>query len=224
MDARFYAERGFQVQAYDLDPEQRAHFVSECHDLIDARRVILERGAYEDFLTRDRSGGGVDLVTANFARLDLIADLHELFAAFHELTVPGGHVLASVLSPYFFGDLRYRWWWRNLPTLTRASRYSGPRAEAPICRRTLPDFTAESLPYFALETVFPGLSARRVREAAGLPVGGGTRGAWLRLTGCRFMFLLFTRRQTSVCRQRALGPKSVPSMNVACSRADEARR
>ena len=100
MDARFYAERGFQVQAYDVDPEQCNYFASECHDLIETRRVTLERGSYEAFLERDRSGGAVDLVTANFAPLNLIEDLHELFAAFHELTAPGGSVSSTcVFSP-----------------------------------------------------------------------------------------------------------------------------
>jgi SAM-dependent methyltransferase len=199
-DARFYAERGFFVQAYDVDEERCDHFASHCRDLIGSGQVTLERGAYEDFLARDRSGAAVDLITANFARLNLVVDLHELFAAFHELTAPGGRVLASVLSPYFFGDLRYRSWWRKLPALTRTRRHSMPGDQAPIGRRTLPDLAAQSFPYFALEKVFPGLPARRVREAAGLPLEGGTRRAWLRLTGCRFMFLLFTRRQTSVCR------------------------
>ena len=202
IDARFYAERGFQVRAYDVDPEQCDYFASECRDLIEARRVTLERGAYEDFLAHDHSGNGIDLVTANFAPLNLIEDLHELFAAFHELTAPGGHVLASVLSPYFVGDLRYPWWWRNLKALTRNGHFSVPGAQVPIRRRRLADFAAQSVPYFDLEEVFPGLPARRVREVEGLPVGSGMRRAWLRLTACRFMFLLFTRRQTSVSRHR----------------------
>jgi len=223
LDARFYAERGFFVQAYDVDREMCDYFTTDCGDLIDTGRVLLERGCYEDFLARERSGA-VDLVTANFAPLNLIDDLHELFDAFHALTAPGGHVLASVLSPYFVGDLRYPWWWRNLPALARAGRFSVPGAQAPICRRRLADFATQAFPYFSLENVFPGLPARRVREADGLPVGTGTRRAWLRLTACRFMFLLFARRNTSVGRQRAAAPSNVSSMKPACSRANEARR
>jgi len=44
---------------------------------------------------------GVDLITSNFAPLNLIEDLPELFEKFHALTGPGGRVLASVLSPVF---------------------------------------------------------------------------------------------------------------------------
>jgi SAM-dependent methyltransferase len=215
MDARFYAERGFQVQAYNVDPQQCDELASECRDLIEARRITLERGAYQDFLARDRSGGAVDLVTANLARLDLIEDLHDLFAAFHELTAPGGRVLASVLSPYFLGDLRHRWWWRRLPALTRSGQLSAPGTHASTCPRRLADFDAQSVPYFELEEVFPGLPARRVREVEGLPVGSGMRRAWLRLTACRFMFLVFTRRETSVSRQRVRGLRSVSSRKPA---------
>jgi hypothetical protein len=56
---------------------------------------------------------GADLVTSNFAPLNLIDALPELFAKFHALTAPNGRVLASVLSPNFLGDLKYRWWWQN---------------------------------------------------------------------------------------------------------------
>jgi len=220
IDARFYAERGFLVHAYDIDREQCDSYATHCHDPVGAGRVTLERGSYEEFLARDRAGDAVDLVTANFGALDLSDDLHELFAAFHELTAPGGRMLANVRNPYFVGHLRHRWWWRNLPALARAGRFSVPGAQAPIGRRRLADFATQSFPYFALENVFPGLTARRVREADGLPVGAGTRGAWLRLAACRFMFLLFTRRQTSVGRQRATARVAAP----AAARANEAAR
>jgi SAM-dependent methyltransferase len=219
MDARFYAERGFLVRAYDVEREQYDPCATHCHDLIEAGRLTLERGSYEDFLARERPGGAVDLVTANFAPLDRSDDLHELFGAFHELTAPGGHVLASVLNPYFVGDLRHRWWWRNLSSLALAHRSSAPGTQAPIGLRRLADFEAQSFPFFALEKVFPGLPARRVREADGLSVGAGSRGAWLRLATCRFMFLLFTRRQTSVRRQRISENRSVREINAACTQA-----
>src|SRR5215470_3820163 len=51
------------------------------------------------------------------------------------LTRGHGLVLASVLSPYYAGDLRYGWWWRNLIRLAREGRYFVPGAQARICRR-----------------------------------------------------------------------------------------
>jgi SAM-dependent methyltransferase len=196
MDARFYAERGFSVWAYDVDPQMCEFFTAHCREQMATGRVALETGLYRNFLARPRPGDGrrVDLVTANFAPLNLIDNLQELFAKFHALTAPGGKVLASVLSPYFLGDARYRWWWRNLPSLAREGRFAVAGSQAPIVRRRLADFAAQSTPYFKLERVFRGLPARRARPAEGIAVGGGTRGAWLRLTTCRFMFLLFARR------------------------------
>src|SRR5580658_3398034 len=90
MDARFYAENGLTVAAYDVDPEMCEFFAAHCRDLIDSGRVSLERGDYRDFLARQSAAGirGIDLVTSNFAPLNLIADVRELFAKFHALTRP----------------------------------------------------------------------------------------------------------------------------------------
>jgi SAM-dependent methyltransferase len=195
MDTRFYAERGLRVLAYDVDRQMGEFFRAHCRDLIEAGRVTLACGPYPDFL--ERAAGTdppVDLVTANFAPLNLIDNLQALFAKFHALTAPNGRVLASVLSPYFVSDLRYYWWWRNLLPLLRTGRYSVAGSQGPIFRRQLSDFATHSAPYFLLQRVFRGLPAHSSREARGIDLGGGARGAWLHLTTCRFMFLLFVRR------------------------------
>jgi hypothetical protein len=134
----------------------------------------------------------VDLITANFAPLSLIDNLRELFATFHALTAPNGMVLASVLSPYFLGDLRYRWWWGNLPSLLRHDRYTVAGAQAPIIRRRVADFAAQSAPYFTLAGVFRGLPGAHLQRVGASERSG--HGSWLRLSTCRFMFLLFARR------------------------------
>jgi len=193
LDARFYAERGFAVRAYDVDPAMCEYFRAHCRDLIEAGRVTLEEGGYRDFLARNRAAsGGVDLVTANFAPLSLIDNLRELFATLHALTAPNGMVLASVLSPYFLGDLKYRWWWRNLPSLLRHGRYMVAGAQAPIVRRRVADFAAQSAPYFTLTGVFRGLPRRQPQRTGGSERSG--RASWPGLSTCRFMFLLFARR------------------------------
>jgi SAM-dependent methyltransferase len=202
IDARFYAERGFAVTAYDVDPEMRAYFASHCEDLIAAGRVSLESGSYQDFLDRRRADRAprIDLVTSNFAPFNLVNDLHELFAAFHACTGPTGKVLASVLCPYFVGDARYRWWWRNAPRLWRDGRFSLPGAQAAIVRRRLSDYAAQCAPYFRLARVVPGLPARRAHsDIPGGPVGHFT---WLRLLSCRFMFLLFERSGSAAADPR----------------------
>jgi SAM-dependent methyltransferase len=196
MDARFYAERGFSVAAYDVDPEMCEFFAAHCRDLIEAGRVTLESGGYRGFLAQSSVAGigRIDLVTANFAPLNLIDDVPELFAKFHALTVPDGGVLASVLCPYFVGDLQYGWWWRNSLRLWRSGHFSVPGAQAPIVRRRLADFAARSAPYFTLKRVFRGLPASRERDAAGIDPSADSLCAGLRLSTCRYMFLLFERR------------------------------
>jgi SAM-dependent methyltransferase len=192
LDARFYAGCGLQVFAYDVDAHMCDFFRAHCRDLIETGTVRLEEGPYREFIARQREerGMAVDLVTANFAPLNLVEDLNELFAAFHARTAPQGKVLASVLSPYFIGDLRYRWWWRNLPRLRREGYYCVRGAQAPVARRRLTDFAARSAPYFTLQRVFRGLPVRHLRRAGTIV---SRRTAWLSLTSCRYIFLLFDR-------------------------------
>ena len=189
IDARYYAERGLAVSAYDVDPAMCAYFAQECADLIRAGRVVLVGGPYGDFLRpRSEAGGGrADLITANFAPLNLVGDLRPLFAKFHDLTPSGGRLLASVLSPCFVGDLRYGWWWRNVGRLLRTGDFSVPGTQAPIVRRRLSSYAAQCEPYFVLERVYRGLPSRSGGSRPG-------RWAWLRGTTSQFIFLLFRRR------------------------------
>jgi SAM-dependent methyltransferase len=191
IDARFYAEHGRSVVAYDVDAKMCEFFAEHCREFIAAGSVTLETGAYPDFLARHRadSGRAIDLVTSNFAPLNLIGDLSELFATFHALTGPSGRVLASVLNPYFIGDLRYGWWWRNAPRLWWNGRYSVPGAQAPIIRRRLADFAAQGAPYFKLERVIRGLPSHEAQQ-----LNSGQRHSWMYTTTCRFLFLLFQKR------------------------------
>lgn len=185
IDGRFYAEHGRRVSAYDADPGMNEHLAEYCRDLIASGAVDLQGGSYREFLARAAPAARerAALVTANFAPLNLIADLPELFAKFAALTDEAGAVLASVLSPYFFGDLRYGWWWRNAGRLSRDGRYAVPGAEAPVWRRRLADLAAGCAPYFRLVTVYPG-------SELAFPAASG---AWLRLIGCRYAFLLFRK-------------------------------
>jgi SAM-dependent methyltransferase len=171
IDARFFAERGFTIDAYDVDPRMREFFVEHCRELIDLGRVTLDGSAYRDFLTLRPANNKrrADLVIANFAPLNLIDDLRELFAKFHALTTPGGKVLASVLNPYFIGDLRGLSWWRGAPRLWRDGELFLPGPQAPHYRRRPGKFRAASAPHFRLSRVF--------RER---PLG-------------RYMFLLFEK-------------------------------
>jgi SAM-dependent methyltransferase len=196
IDACVYAERGLTVGAYDVDPEMRRYFALRCRRHIKAGRITLDAGNYPQFLARDAVNGGrrVELVTSNFAPLNLIADLAALFEKLHALTLPGGKVLVSVLSPYFIGDLKYGWWWRNGVRLWRVGHFSVSGAQASIFRRRLGDFARHSAPYFQLMRAFPGLPRHRAQPVDGIDMTRASHHAWLRLATCRFMFLLFERR------------------------------
>jgi SAM-dependent methyltransferase len=194
IDERFFAERGFTIAAYDADPRMREYFAEYCRDLIEAGRVTLESGDYPEFLGRkSASAGRAELVMSNFAPLNLVDDLHALFAKFHELTGPGGKVLASVLNPFFMEEMRFRWWWRILPRLLRDGHFFAPGPQAPHVRRRLADFGASSSPYFRLARVFRGLPPYWGDHSDGVDMSRAGRYAWLHVATSRFMFLLFER-------------------------------
>jgi SAM-dependent methyltransferase len=153
LDARFYAERGYTVAAYEPDPQMRRTFEEHCKALIESQRITLDGRDYRDFLLRAPAGPGFDLITANFAPLNLVEDLGELFGRLHGLLRPSGQLLASVLNPYFIGDLQYRWWWRNIGSLVREGHFSVMGHQGPIVRRQITNLAAHARPHFRLEQV-----------------------------------------------------------------------
>jgi SAM-dependent methyltransferase len=193
IDARFFAERGFTIDAYDVDPRMREFFADHCRDLIDSGRVTLDGSAYREFLTRRTADSRrADLVMSNFAPLNLVDDLRELFEKFHALTGPQGKVFASVLSPCFIGDMRSRFWWRDAPRLWRDGELFLPGPQAPYYRRLLRNFRTVSAPYFRLSHVFRGMPRSR-RHSSGIDLQRDGRLAWLYIARCRYMFLLFEK-------------------------------
>ncbi|HEY2465644.1 MAG TPA: methyltransferase domain-containing protein [Steroidobacteraceae bacterium] len=196
IDARYFAERGFMVEAYDSDPRMREFFAEHCRNLIDSGRIVLDCSGYREFVTRKGpvTARRADLVLADFAPLNLIDDLHELFAKFAALTGPNGKVLTSVLSPYFVSEMKTRWWWRNAPRLLRDGHFFAPGPQAPHYRRRLANFSALCSPYFTLTRVFRGLPPLWKQHSTGADFSRGPRFAWLQATTSRFMFLLFEKR------------------------------
>jgi SAM-dependent methyltransferase len=194
-DARFFAERGFTIDAYDVDPRMREFFANHCRDLIDSGRITLDGSTYPEFLTRRTADSTrlADLVISNFAPLNLVDDLRELFEKFRALTGPKGKVLASVLSPYFISDMRSRLWWRGAPRLWREGQLFLPGPQAPYYRRLLCTFRTVSAPYFRLSRVFRGIPPSRAGHSNGIDLQRNGRFAWLHIARCRYMFLLFEK-------------------------------
>jgi len=91
-----------------------------------------------------------------------------------------------VLSPYYAGDARYGWWWRNAARLCAHGCYAVPGASSNIWRRTPADFARVCVPHFQLAQAWAG-NRTEVRG----------RVSWVRLARCRYMFLLFRRAGAS---------------------------
>jgi SAM-dependent methyltransferase len=182
IDAKVYASHGLSVLAYDVDPRMCAGLAQLCAPELASGAIRLHRGSYREFLGQHvpemRERYGVELVTANFAPLNLIEDPHELFAALHALTAPNARFLASVLSPNFIGDMKYGWWWAHRAQYLRKGHFSVAGSPFRIFRRSLADFAARAAPYFEL-----------TRAVRGLP---GARP--FALATSRYTFLLFEKR------------------------------
>jgi SAM-dependent methyltransferase len=189
MDAKFYADQGRRVIAYDRDPRMRAAFIRRCHGEIERGQIKLCEENYPQFIRERipalRRQHDIGLVTCNFAPLNLVDDLPELFRALHELTGPGARVLASVLNPWFVGDMVCTWWWTRRLRYWSEGWFPLHAAGTIVMWRSRTNFAAQAMPYFALEAVPRNLPAGAdpMQRAAG-------RGAFT----SQYMFLLFARR------------------------------
>ena len=197
IDVKFYADRGFTVGAYDVDPQMCAFFAEYCREHIDRGKVALNTGSYADFLASEtlQHGRNVDLIVSNFAPLNLVDNLGELFRKFFAVTAPNGKILASMLSPYYLGDLRYGWWWSNALKLRRDGHFAVQGAVSNIVRRRLADVARDAAPYFTLLGAWPGRPNKRSRAPGGTFAPQRLRYTWLPLTTSRFMFLVLERRR-----------------------------
>jgi SAM-dependent methyltransferase len=153
IDARIYAAGGHRTFVYEPAPAMRDYLVRYCHDEIASGTVITETWP----ITHK-----VHAITANFAVLNHIADQAALFEEFSRVTDPGCFVLASMLSPFYLGDARCRWWWANAANLLRSGHYPSP-GESRILRFAPRAIVRAAAPHFRLERLDPygfGLAIR----------------------------------------------------------------
>jgi SAM-dependent methyltransferase len=158
LDAAAYAAEGRRVCGYDVDPVMQATFLRVCGREIADGRVALWADDYATFLGA-RAIPDVppaDLVTANFAPLNLVGDLRPLFAAFRALTSARGRVLASVLNPGYLGDLRYRWWWTHQAEYRRRGSFAVAATPWPVHRHAPSALAVHAAPFFVLRRVTAG--------------------------------------------------------------------
>jgi SAM-dependent methyltransferase len=187
IDAKTYAERGYRVLAYEPDPRMCEAFRRYCRQGLQGQQIELLECDYRDFLSSELefAGRSIDLVTANFAPLNLVEDLNELFGRLRSITAPNARILASVLSPLFIGDIRYRWWWRNLPQMLRLGHFTF-RGAAIVTRRSPANLAALAAPYFTLAGVGRHLPKGRLHRKV-TPLWSPT------LLASRYTILLFEK-------------------------------
>ena len=162
IDAKVYAAKGHRTFVHEPSQAMREYMMQHCCEEIGRQTIV----PVDLPLSRQVHG-----VTANFAVLNHFADHTQLFEDLSRAVGPGGFVLASLLSPYHFRDVRHGWWRANLFNLLWHGHY--PCAAESQIHRFAPRVLARAAaPHFRLEQLFP-------------------RGLELALR--QYMFLLFRR-------------------------------
>lgn len=155
IDAKAYAEREFRVLVYEPCEENRVYLAAHC-------RVELEKGKIADAdLT---ANGAVDVIAADFAVLNLIADHRALFAMFDHLLASNGCVVANLLNPFFLEDARYGWWRANLRALLRNGGYAVDGDDGPVYRFTPAAIARAAEPAFHRVTMWPPMPGLAVSQ------------------------------------------------------------
>jgi 2-polyprenyl-3-methyl-5-hydroxy-6-metoxy-1,4-benzoquinol methylase len=162
IDAKTYAARGHRTFVYEPSEAMRDYLLLHCREEI-ACRTVIDVASNLDCK--------VHAVTANFAVLNHFEDHRLLFEDLSRVVHPGGFVLASMLNPYYLGDMRYAWWRRNVLNLLRNGRYAID-SESRIHRFAPHVVQQAAAPHFRLE--------RRIPRGMGLATD-------------LYMFLLFRR-------------------------------
>jgi len=115
IDAARYAAKGFKVLVHEPSAANLAYLTEHCRQQIEEGSVAI---------TDLSDARDVEMITANFAVLNLVGDHRALFATFDRLLAPRGFVLVSLLNPFYLGDARYAWWRGNLRRLIAHGAYA----------------------------------------------------------------------------------------------------
>jgi len=105
-DASWYADQGFRVLAFDNSPGMIGELRRGCAGAIARGQVEPWNDSYDAFLAQPALRGEVDVVTANFAVVNLLPDLEAWFSVVGRALSPKGAVFLSALNPISLRDLR----------------------------------------------------------------------------------------------------------------------
>jgi SAM-dependent methyltransferase len=150
VDARWYASQGYSVVAYDPARRMIARTTALCAREIVDRRIVAVSFPFAEFPHALPPHAGFDAVTANFAVLNLLADVRGVFDAMSRVLVTGGVVIANVLNPFHWRDLRHLWWWRSFVSSVGSGTLSDRRPETSTHRHRLATIARAAAPSLAL--------------------------------------------------------------------------
>ena len=111
-DALWYAKRGYRVIAYDNSAMMIEQLKAKCLTQIESEEIVPYHADYEEFLEQELRPCPVAIVS-NFAALSAISDLPRLFAAWAGRVAPSGHVIVSMLNPFFWRNMLRRSWLKD---------------------------------------------------------------------------------------------------------------
>lgn len=147
-DALWYAERGYQVIAYDSSGAMIEELKTKCSARIARREIIPYHAGYDEFL-KQRLQPRPIAVVSNFAVLSNIPDLPRLFGAWAEQVAPRGHAIVSVLNPFFWENMLRRSWWKNYVRSLGKGRILQALGDRPDVYQYFPaTVTAAASPHF----------------------------------------------------------------------------
>jgi SAM-dependent methyltransferase len=113
-DAAWYAERGHHVVAYDISAGMVDVLRRRCAAEIAAGSVTPIVGDLGLLHRALQPIAGVDVIAANFAALNHVADLEPVFAVLASHLRPGGVLVVNLLNPLQRTDVRRRWWFKRM--------------------------------------------------------------------------------------------------------------
>ncbi|HEY4080598.1 MAG TPA: class I SAM-dependent methyltransferase [Burkholderiaceae bacterium] len=152
IDAQWYAECGHRVLAYDVSAQMVDQLRLRCAGEV-ASGCIAPMAGRLDVLERAlENREPVSVIAANFAVLNHVRDLGPLLHRLASHLAPQGLLVASVLNPFYRGDMLRAWWWRSLVRSgwTGAIRVEGQvtthrHFTSAVRRAAAPDFVLEEV-------------------------------------------------------------------------------
>jgi SAM-dependent methyltransferase len=185
-DASWYAERGHRTLAYDISAGMVDILQRRCAREIaegTVRPVVGELSRLESELAGFDS---LSAVAANFAVLNHVRDLRPLFRLFASHLAPRGVVVASLINPFHWRDMRRGWWWMHAVRSfgSGAIRFSGDVTTYRHFVRTVEEMAAPSMVLAEREPL--GLSSRNDRSS---------RSRWRGTFSASFLMLVLRSRE-----------------------------